>query len=111
MNSTLLALAWSQLWQVTLLAVAVVVLPGGAFVVSGEEGDQIKTSSGASDSPPTGEQASGAVVAVSPAESNNDNGKANRLWTTYVVADVLDEIERTAGSRDEAKPASSTCLR
>ena len=88
---------------VVMVAVAVVVLPGGAFVVSGEKGDQVETSSGASDSPSTGGQVSGAVSVVSPAESNDDNGEADRLWITYAAADVLDEIERTTGSRDEAK--------
>lgn len=90
---------------VVMIGVAAVVLPGGAFVVSGEE-----ETAAASDAPAVPPKTANsrqltidaASIVVEPAAASG-NEEADRYWETYKVADVLDEIEQTAGSRDEAK--------
>ena len=90
---------------VVMIGVAAVVLPGGAFVVSGE-----KETAAASDAPAVTPKTAdsrqltidAASIVFEPAATLGVE-EADRYWVTYEAADVLDKIEQADESRDEAK--------
>ncbi len=92
-------------WLV-MLAAAAVVLPGGAFVVSGENEESDVDNSATLEVAETAEklsETSSASTAATPKTETAESEKVARLIVAYRVDDVLSEIAHVTDSMDLAK--------